>query len=494
MSGPAEQVVVVTGASGGIGRAVARAFGARGAKVALLARGELGLHGAAEDVAAAGGTALMIPVDTADHKQVEAAAQQVEQQLGPIDVWVNVAFTSVFAPFMEIEPEEYKRVTEVSYLGYVYATRAALDRMLPRDRGVVVQVGSALAYRGIPLQSAYCGAKHAIAGFHDSLRCELRHDNSNVRVTMVQMPAVNTPQFSWVLSRLPRQAQPVPPIYQPEVAAQAVVFAADHPQRREYWVGGSTAGTLIGNKVAAGLLDRYLGRTGYSSQQTEAPRDPDAATNLWEPADGPGGRDFGAHGIFDDKSTSRSYQLWASQHERLLGSLGAAAAAALIGLLAVRSSGSSTTAEDGAVAVAEHVLDRMVSNVEHGRFERSLSGLTAVSALVTGAEVYLEHYKASFGNKWMWTPVALTPPLVAAGIGGVFSKRWAKTALPVTAAAYAANGLLGEYFHARGVARKPGGWRGYSYNLPMGPPISAPGLMAMVGGMGLLAALLRRER
>ena len=494
MSGPAEQVVVVTGASGGIGRAVARAFGARGAKVALLARGELGLHGAAKEVEAAGGTALVIPVDTADHKQVEAAAQQVEQQLGPIDVWVNVAFTSVFAPFMEIEPEEYKRVTEVSYLGYVYATRAALDRMLPRDRGVVVQVGSALAYRGIPLQSAYCGAKHAIAGFHDSLRCELRHDNSNVRVTMVQMPAVNTPQFSWVLSRLPRQAQPVPPIYQPEVAAQAVVFAADHPQRREYWVGGSTAGTLIGNKVAAGLLDRYLGRTGYSSQQTEAPRDPDAATNLWEPADGPGGRDFGAHGIFDDKSTSRSYQLWASQHERLLGSLAGAAAAALIGLLAVRSSGSSTTAEDGAVAGAEHVLDRMVSNVEHGRFERSLSGLTAVSALVTGAEVYLEHYKASFGNKWMWTPVALTPPLVAAGIGGVFSKRWAKTALPVTAAAYAANGLLGEYFHARGVARKPGGWRGYSYNLPMGPPISAPGLMAMVGGMGLLAALLRRER
>ncbi len=494
MSGPAEQVVVVTGASGGIGRAVSRAFGARGAKVALLARGELGLHGAAEDVAAAGGTALMIPVDTADHKQVEAAAQQVEQELGPIDVWVNVAFTSVFAPFMEIEPEEYKRVTEVSYLGYVYATRAALDRMLPRDRGVIVQVGSALAYRGIPLQSAYCGAKHAIAGFHDSLRCELLHNNSNVRVTMVQMPAVNTPQFSWVLSRLPRQAQPVPPIYQPEVAAQAVVFAADHPRRREYWVGGSTAGTLIGNKVAAGLLDRYLGRTGYSSQQTDQPRDPDAPTNLWEPADGPGGRDFGAHGIFDDKSTSRSYQLWASQHERLLGSLGAAAAAALIGLLAVRSSGSSTTAEDGAVAGAEHVLDRMVTNVEHGRFERSLSGLTAVSALVTGAEVYLEHYKASFGNKWMWTPVALTPPLVAAGIGGVFSKRWAKTALPVTAAAYAANGLLGEYFHARGVARKPGGWKLYSYNLPMGPPISAPGLMAMVGGMGLLAALLRRER
>ena len=325
MSGPVEQVVVVTGASGGIGRAVAHAFGARGAKVALIARGELGLQGAAKDVEAAGGTAVMIPVDIADH-------EQVEQELGLIDVWVNVAFTSVFTPFMEIEPEEYKRVTEVSYLGYVYATRAALERMIPRDQGVIVQVGSALAYRGIPLQSAYCGAKHAIQGFHDSLRCELLHNRSNVHVTMVQMPAVNTPQFSWVLSRLPHQAQPVPPIYQPELAAKAVVFAADHPQRREYWVGGSTAGTLIANKFAAGLLDRYLARTGYASQQTDQPRDPDQPSNLWEPADGVHGRDFGAHGIFDDKSTSRSYQLWASQHERLLGAVAAGAVAALVGL------------------------------------------------------------------------------------------------------------------------------------------------------------------
>jgi NAD(P)-dependent dehydrogenase (short-subunit alcohol dehydrogenase family) len=502
MSGPASQVVVVTGASGGIGRAVAQAFGARGAKVALLARGELGLQAAAKDVEAAGGTAVAIAVDTADHQQIEQAAQQVEQDLGPIDVWVNVAFTSVFAPFMKIEPEEYKRVTEVSYLGYVYATRAALDRMVPRDRGVIVQVGSALAYRGIPLQSAYCGAKHAIQGFHDSLRCELLHDKSNVCVTMVQMPAVNTPQFSWVLSRLPRQAQPVPPIYQPELAAKAVIYAADHPKRREYWVGGSTAATLIGNKFFAGLLDRYLGKTGYSSQQTDQPRDPEAPRNLWEPADGPGGRDFGTHGIFDTTSTTRSYQLWASQHERLLGALGGGAAASLVGLLAAGSRRPSATVAStsipsstahGAVAGAEHLLDRVVSNISHGRFERSLSGLTALSAVVTGAEVYLEHYKASFGNKWMWSPIVLTPPLVAAGIGGVFSKRWAKTALPVTAAAYAANGLLGEYFHARGVARKPGGWKLYSYNLPMGPPISAPGLMAMVGGMGLLAALLRRE-
>jgi NAD(P)-dependent dehydrogenase (short-subunit alcohol dehydrogenase family) len=354
MSGPVGQVVVVTGASSGIGRAVAQAFGARGAKVALLARGELGLQGAAKDVEAAGGTAVPISVDTADHQQVERAAQQVEQDLGPIEVWVNVAFTSVFAPFMEIDPAEYKRVTEVSYLGYVYATRAALDRMIPRDRGVIVQVGSALAYRGIPLQSAYCGAKHAIQGFHDSLRCELLHNQSNVHVTMVQMPAVNTPQFSWVLSRLPHQAQPVPPIYQPEVAAKAVIYAADHPQRREYWVGGSTVGTLIGNKFAAGLLDRYLSRTGYSSQQSDQPRDPDQPTNLWEPADGVNGRDFGTHGVFDHRAASSSYQLWASQHERLLGAVGVGIAAALVGLRAIRSRGPSNTAATG----AEHLLDR----------------------------------------------------------------------------------------------------------------------------------------
>jgi NAD(P)-dependent dehydrogenase (short-subunit alcohol dehydrogenase family) len=329
------QVVVVTGASGGIGRATARAFGARGAKVALLARGEKGLEGAAAEVRKAGGTALPIPVDTARFDDLAAAAQRVEEELGPIDVWVNVAFTSVFAPFMEIGPEEFKRVTEVTFLGYVYGTRVALERMLPRDRGTVVQVGSALAYRGIPLQSAYCAAKHAIQGFHDSLRCELLHDKSNVRVTMVQMPAVNTPQFSWVLSRLPRHAQPVPPIYQPEVAARAVVYAADHPRRREYWVGGSTMGTLIANKFAAGLLDRYLARTGYDSQQTDQPRDPDQPANLWEPADSEQGRDFGAHGIFDDKSTRRSYQLWASQHHGLLGAAGAVAGAA-VGALAAR--------------------------------------------------------------------------------------------------------------------------------------------------------------
>jgi NAD(P)-dependent dehydrogenase (short-subunit alcohol dehydrogenase family) len=321
------QVVVVTGASGGIGRATARAFAKRGAKVALLARGEQGLKAAAEDVAAAGGTPLALPTDTAEYSQLEQAAEQVEAELGPMDVWVNVAFTSVFAPFIEIKPEEYRRVTEVSYLGYVYGTRVALERMRPRDQGTIVQVGSALAYRGIPLQSAYCGAKHAIQGFTESLRCELLHENSGVHVSMVQMPAVNTPQFSWVLSRLPRHAQPVPPIYQPEVAARAVVYAADHPQRREYWVGASTAATLIANAVAPGLLDRYLARTGYQSQQTEQPRDPEQPVNLWEPADGRAGHDFAAHGAFDQKSSPRSAQLWASQHHGLLGALGAAGAA-----------------------------------------------------------------------------------------------------------------------------------------------------------------------
>lgn len=331
-TGGERRVVVVTGASGGIGRATAVAFGRTGAKVALLARGAAGLSAATAEVAAAGGTPLPIPVDVSVADEVTAAARRIEEELGPIDVWVNVAFTSVFAPLTEISPEEYKRVTEVSYLGYVYGTMTALHLMVPRNRGTIVQVGSALAYRGIPLQSAYCGAKHAIQGFNEALRCELLHDRSGIHTTMVQMPAVNTPQFSWVLSRLPRKAQPVPPIYQPEVAARAVLYAADHPRRREYWVGGSTMKVLTANAIVPAVLDRYLARTGYESQQTGEVKPDDQPANLWEPADVE--RDYGAHGAFDDRSSASSTQLWASQHHGLLAAgtalAGAAAALALV--------------------------------------------------------------------------------------------------------------------------------------------------------------------
>ncbi|MEU4236138.1 SDR family oxidoreductase [Actinoplanes sp. NPDC026619] len=326
-------VVVVTGASGGVGRAVARRFGARGDRVALLARGEKGLDAAAEEIRASGGQALPLPVDVADFDAVEAAAAKVESEFGPIDVWVNTAFSSVFAPFEQITPDEFRRVTEVSYLGYVYGTRAALTRMKPRDRGTIVQVGSALAYRGIPLQTAYCGSKHAVQGFNESLRCELLHAKSGVRTTMVQLPAVNTPQFTWLRSRLGRHAQPVPPIYQPEVAAQAIVYAADHPRRREYWVGASTAATLAANAIAPGILDRYLGRTGVDSQQTSEPHDPNAPGNLWEPADGEQGHDYGAHGEFDDRSKQSSVQVWASQHHGLLAAAGSVAAVVAAGLI-----------------------------------------------------------------------------------------------------------------------------------------------------------------
>jgi NAD(P)-dependent dehydrogenase (short-subunit alcohol dehydrogenase family) len=304
------QTVVVTGASAGIGRATARLFGEQNASVGLIARGSTGLAAAAHDVELAGGRALTIPADMADHAQVEAAAEQVEATLGPIDVWVNCAFTSIFAPFTEITPEEFRRVTEVSYLGFVHGTMAALKRMRTRDAGTIVQVGSALGERSIPLQSAYCGAKHAINGFTSALRCELLHEHSRISVTVVQMPAVNTPQFSWVRSRLPRHPQPVPPIYQPEVAARAVVFAAAHPRRREYWAGASTVATILANRVAPALLDRYLALTGYDSQQTGEREERRGPGNLWEPMDGPGQRDFGAHGMFDGRAHPRSAQLW----------------------------------------------------------------------------------------------------------------------------------------------------------------------------------------
>lgn len=311
-----QRVVVVTGASGGIGRASAIAFALRGDAVALLARGEAGLMAATAEIEEAGGTAIWIPTDVSDPDAVEAAATTVEEKLGPIDVWVNAAFASIFAPLAEITAAEFARATQVSYLGYVYGTMAALRRMKSRDRGTIVQVGSALAYRGIPLQSAYCGAKHAIQGFNESLRCELLHDHSGIQTTMVQMPAVNTTQFSWVMSRLPNQAQPVPPIYQPEVAARGVLWAADHPGRREYWVGASTAATLIVNAVVPGILDRVLARTGYTSQQTSEHRSPNQPVNLWQPADLY--EDFGSHGIFNSRSISRSPQLWASHHHRAL--------------------------------------------------------------------------------------------------------------------------------------------------------------------------------
>ncbi|MER6242789.1 SDR family oxidoreductase [Streptomyces griseorubiginosus] len=326
------KVVVVTGASGGVGRATARAFAERGARVALLARGREGLAAAADEVERAGGEALVVSVDVSDAKAVEDAAQQVVDAFGHIDVWVNNAFTGVFAPFTEITPDEFRRVTEVTYLGYVFGTRAALRHMQPRDRGTIVQVGSALAYRGIPLQSAYCGAKHAIQGFNESLRCELLHSGSGVRTTMVQLPGLNTPQFDWVLNRMPGRARPVAPVYQPEIAARAVVHAAFHPRRREYWVGGSTAATLIANAVMPGILDRYLARTNIEAQQEEGEHS--GPGNLWAPADGPHGRDHGAHGRFDDEAVHRSPQDWLSRNRARMGVGLVAAAAGALGVVA----------------------------------------------------------------------------------------------------------------------------------------------------------------
>jgi NAD(P)-dependent dehydrogenase (short-subunit alcohol dehydrogenase family) len=307
------EVVVVTGASAGVGRATVRAFARRGASIGLLARATEGLQAAAEEVNAAGGRALALPTDIADAEAVERAAERIERELGPIDIWINVAMATIYAPLHQISPAEYRRATEVTYLGNVYGTIAALKRMRPRNRGTIVQVGSALAYRAIPLQSPYCGAKFAIRGFTDSLRSELLHDRSDIHLTMVQMPALNTPQFDWGLNKLSRRPQPVPPIFQPEVAAEAIVFAA-YARRREVWVGGPTIKAILGNKLAPGLLDRYLADAGYSGQLSTEPADPTAPNNLYEPVPG----DHGAHGRFNERALPRSTALWASMHKRSL--------------------------------------------------------------------------------------------------------------------------------------------------------------------------------
>ncbi len=320
-------VVAVTGASSGVGRATARAFAREGATVGLIARGAEALSATAAEVKSLGGQPVVLECDVADPQAVEAAAGELERH-GEIDVWVNNAMASVFAPVWEITAEEFRRVTEVTYLGVVYGTLAALSRMRPRDRGVIVQVGSALAYRGIPLQSPYCACKHAIQGFTESLRCELMHERSDVRVTMVQLPAMNTPQFDTVRTRLPRHPQPVAPIYQPEVAAKAIVAAARHPARREWWVGASTALALLGNALAPGVADRYLARTGFDSQQTDEPVPPGRPDNLFAPLPG----DRAAHGDFDAQAKPRSAQWELTRHRMLLGGAGVAAGLATLGV------------------------------------------------------------------------------------------------------------------------------------------------------------------
>ncbi len=311
------EVVVITGASAGVGRATVREFAKRRARIGLIARGLEGLEGARREVEAAGGRALVLPVDVADAAGMDEAAARVERELGPVDLWINNAATSVFSPITEMEPADFKRVTEVTYLGVVYGTQAALKLMRPRDRGTILQVGSALAYRAIPLQSAYCAAKHAIQGFTDSLRCELIHDRSHIHVTTVHLPAVNTPQFGWNKSRLPNHPQPVPPIYQPEVAAKAIYFAA-HARRRELSVGMPTVAAIYGNMIAPGLADYYLGSQGYDSQQTDQPIDPRRPDNLYQPVAG----DPGARGIFDDRASASSPQLWANMHRGWLAVAG----------------------------------------------------------------------------------------------------------------------------------------------------------------------------
>lgn len=317
------EVVVITGASAGVGRATVREFARQGAFIGLIARGKDGLRAAKKEVEELGGRALVLPCDVADAGAVEAAAAEVERELGPVDIWINDAMVSVFSPVRLMEPEEYRRVTEVTYLGTVNGTLAALRRMLPRNRGTIVQIGSALAYRSIPLQSAYCAAKHAIVGFTDSLRCELIHDHSNIHLTVAHLPAVNTPQFDWSKSRMPRHAQPVPPIFEPEVVARGIYYAA-HARRRELWIGFPTVMAINAQKFAPGIADHYLGRNGYEAQMTNEAVSLNRPNNLWEPLPG----DHGAHGGFDAQARKRSWQLELNIHRgaALAGVLGAAAA------------------------------------------------------------------------------------------------------------------------------------------------------------------------
>jgi short-subunit dehydrogenase len=323
---PAPRVVVITGASAGVGRATARAFAARGARIGLIARNAEALEAARKEVESRGGQAVVAIADVADADAVERAAQAIEDALGPIDVWINNAMTSVLGPIKEITADEFRRVTEVTYLGVVHGTQAALRRMLPRDEGVIIQVGSTLAYRGIPLQAPYCAAKHAVQGFHDSLRSELLHDQSGVQVCMVNLPAVNTPQFRWIRSHMPRKAKPFGTIFEPEVAAQAIVWASEHP-RRELNVGWGTTQAIIANAFAPGTLDRYLGRIGFDAQQGDEPEEPGRPDNLHGPVPG----DAGAHGVFSDQAKTTSPQLVANTHR---GAIGAAFAVVAVVALA----------------------------------------------------------------------------------------------------------------------------------------------------------------
>jgi NAD(P)-dependent dehydrogenase (short-subunit alcohol dehydrogenase family) len=329
LNGTVQGIALVTGASSGVGRATVRRLAADGYDVALLARGREGLDGARAEVEGLGRRALAIPTDVADASQVDEAAERTESELGPIDLWVNNAMTTVFAPFMEIEPDEFRRVTEVTYLGFVWGTRAALKRMVPRDRGSIVFVGSALAYRGIPLQSGYCGSKHAIKGFFESVRSELLHQGSKVKLSIVELPAVNTPQFDHCRTRLPKQPQPVPPIYQPEVPAEAIVWAA-RTGEREVYVGAPTWKTIWGERIAPGIGDHYLAKNGYSGQQADQPVSGDRPDNLFEPVEG----DYGARGRFEDGTRDRSPLLWLSKHRKAIGAAALAGAGAAAAVLA----------------------------------------------------------------------------------------------------------------------------------------------------------------